>query len=560
MKSLASHLYLITLHLWVSTSFVLPVVARAAEVSNLDREVEIEFNPVDGAISYEIKAQNKAEASTNPIIFVSPTSSITKRLPLGTWIIEVRSIDRRRVPGRWQSIGELNIGFKTPQISYPKDKIVLKTNPGEVLPVEFKWSSFHPKAEYLLTIENDDHTAIDVKQVVTGESVIIPLKTGRYSWSLTSNPPVGIEKDGKDPEPSTFQISAGKLESPVIETNKKKNPRVINWTLPNHATESLIKVEFKNNKINTDQDNTASRTVFSERSQSTSWDVPEDLSDGIYKFSIIATADGFEPSTETSFSFQIKRKKDPKKSQPKIRKKKISDPESVYAPVDFMQASIGAALWNYSFNSTSGQKFSLVSGTLTAIDGDFTKWILKSKTSAWGVEIRGRQTNIYLFEDGTTKPAGQEPVLVSDRRMAIMARKRSIRSNFGFDAILGLGTHKYTYLIQEQISSLIAPISGQLLEIYLGGSVDWQLENRNHVTLDLTFHPVGNSIGISADQTWQYTATARYLKQALHEKSFLTINLENFRSRVTTHSSKFAGSAETVSTWYRLGLGLAIKL
>lgn len=129
-----------------------------------------------------------------------------------------------------------------------------------------------------------------------------------------------------------------------------------------------------------------------------------DLEEGLYRFSIIAMAPNFEPSESRSISFKIVRKNVDKNKISEngnvLDKSKLSSPG--HNPIDFIQASVGPVIWNYSFVSESGQKFELVSGTVTAVDAALTKWITKSETAAWGAEFRGRQTNIYLFEGSTS--------------------------------------------------------------------------------------------------------------------------------------------------------------
>ena len=162
MRILKFNLYIAILVTEVFWAMVSPSLCAASENPLLDREIEIEFNPVEGATSYEIKAKNNSDQTDTPIFFESEKPSLSKRLPLGKWSIEVRSLDRRRVPGRWQSIGELNIGFKAPSIISPKENQVIKTDPSEPALVEFQWNSFHPHAEYILKI-------LDEKNAVVGE-------------------------------------------------------------------------------------------------------------------------------------------------------------------------------------------------------------------------------------------------------------------------------------------------------------------------------------------------------------------------------------------------------
>ena len=304
--------------------------------------------------------------------------------------------------------------------------------------------------------------------------------------------------------------------------------------------------------------------------------LPSDLEPGDYRVLIVANASGFDASEPGIAEFKILtadelQAKEKAQQTEKLAANKPKNESAATAmiknpplprhtPVDFTQGSMGPVFWTYNFSSTSGQKFNLMAATVTAISADVTKWFAKTPKSAWALEARGRQTNIYMFENSSSEFDGQSKITIADRRIALNLRQRKIIDRVGIDVVLGIGTHHYTYLVQEQLNSIIRPIEGQLLELYIGGAIDWQVRSGSHTMFDLTFHPVGSAIGITADQTWQYTATLKYMRQILHERSYLSLAFENFRSRVNTHSEYFTGEAATISTWYRIGLGLAIKI
>ena len=231
-----------------------------------------------------------------------------------------------------------------------------------------------------------------------------------------------------------------------------------------------------------------------------------------------------------------------------------------HAPVDFLQGSMGPVFWTYNFKSKTAPQFNLIAATVNAISADVNKWFAQTPESAWAVEVRGRQTNIYLFEQPDPAIPQQSKIIVADRRIALVGRRRKIIDRVGIDAIFGLGTHHYTYLLQDAVSTLVSPKGGNLYEFYVGGAADWEAPSGRHASFDLVFHPVGFSSGISAVTTLQYTGTLRLLQPMLNEKSYLSLVFENIRSRVQTIGPTESTSGQTTSTWYRFGVGLAIKI
>jgi hypothetical protein len=538
----------------------------------MERELEIDLDPVENAKKYEVRVTPLSDQTAQPTIYQLPTTHFVQRLKLGQWLLEGRSFDKRGVAGRWNKLGEVNLGFKAPTLQQPKPNETFMTSPQKQIPITIQWQSFSPIATYRVEVFSENSAKSIFAKDVKGDKMRLGLAQGHYKVRLKSLPPKGIDLDGKDPDQVTFNISAGKLATPVILPIRMKAPRSVNWQKTPYAMNYRITFTKIQSDGSTEAKGSIAEAVIA--ADTTSVAIPSNLEAGSYRAEVVATASGFEPSNAGTRDFvipsaeELKLKAAKQSTKAATKSPPVSDtsktaakppPEPRHTPVDFVQGSMGPVFWNYDFSSSTGQDFHLMAATVTAISADFTRWFGKSSDSAWATEIRGRQTNIYMFENGADAP-GQSKITIADRRIAAIARRRKIIDRVGLDAILGFGTHHYTFLIQDQLNSVIRPIEGQLREMYIGGAIDWQVRSGSHTSVDLTFHPVGSSIGISADKTWQYTATLKYMRQLLHERSYISFALENFRSRVNTHSQYFAGEAETISTWYRFGLGLAIKL
>jgi hypothetical protein len=537
----------------------------ASAQSKMDREIEIDLDAVAGARKYEVKISDPTGAR-KPETYTITTPHFARKLTLGKWKIETRSFDKRGVAGPWTEIGNVEIGFKAPEFIRPKAQEKLPGIPQKTTEVTVEWTSFSPLAKYHATLRKDGQDKPVFDQAVTGTMIKAKLPLGQYTATLKSIVPEGVPMDGKDPDPLVFELSGGKLATPVVKPVLSPTDKTWSWGPVKNAKSYDIKVTMTNDpsgKLTGDQ-----TPIVTTSSSKPEYERPTDLAPGKYLIEVSAAAPSFDPSDPAKSTLTID---EPKSTQPAtttekpqetaaaLKKKQVPQPR--HTPVNFIQGTIGPVFWNYDFNSTSGQKFNLVAGTVTAIAADVNRWFAITPKSAWAAEIRGRQTNVSLFENGGTDVAGQDSITVADRRVALIARRRKIIDRVGIDAILGFGTHHYTYLVQSQATSVITPVEGNLYELYLGGALDWQVKNGSHASFDLTFHPVGQSVGISADHTWQYTASLKYMRRLLHDRSYVSAVLENFRSRVNTRNTDaFEGEAETTSTWYRFGLGLAFKI
>jgi hypothetical protein len=534
--------------------------------STLEREIEMDLDVVEGAKKYEIRISDPTGLKP-PVTQTIQDTHFLRKVGLGKWKFEVRSFDKRGVAGRWNDLGTIEVGFKAPLFKSPTQGQVIAGSSQNKTPTTVKWTSFSSQAKYQvkLTKEGQDKPILD--QTTSATTINAKLSLGQYTVTLKSIVPEGTPLDGKDPEPLTFTIKAGKLATPEVASNFPSTDKTWMWKPVKDAKSySFTLIQTKDESGKPIVSNPNEQTFNTNKPEASK---PNDLAPGTYQVLIVAKADYFDDSDAARSTVLIPKPEVTPPKPPEPQPAKESTPsktankkiEPNHVPVDFIQGTMGPVFWQYSFNSTSGQNFNLFAGTLTAISADANRWFAKTPTSAWAAEVRGRQTNVYLFENGDSDIPSQTKVSVADRRIALIARKRKIINRVGIDAIFGLGHHHYTYLTQNLTTSVISPVEGNLIEYYIGGALDWQIKNGSHLSFDMTFHPVSQAVGISADQTWQYTSSLKYMRRLLHDRSYLSTVLENFRSRVNTHNlDAFEGEAETISTWYRFGLGLAFKI
>ena len=529
----------------------------------VDRELEIELDPVEGAKGYEIKITPVQGTPGEIITEKMAAPEIKRRLPLGHWSIAIRSFDRRNVPGKWKDLGTVDILFTAPKLIAPEPNKIINKVKTEGQDITFRWDTFNPAAAFEIEIAKIDGEIIK-KETIQGSEFSTKLPPGSYRWTLKSILPDGVSLDGKDPDPSLFQLLGNKLADPAIQKPKTIPPESITWSEVPQATS--YKILFLRIKDASGTDLKDPVSLIDRAQPTNSIEIPP-MDPGTYKLTVVATAENYESSRERKIQFRIKKTKEaPKKTaagtlnaeDPKAHDTISKDVH--YTTLNLTNASVGPVFWSYSLTGDNGASYSVFAATFTAISADTSYWFSKNEKSAWGIEFRGRQTNIFLFKDGSQDTPDQSSVTVADRRLALLLRHRSIFDRVGLDAIIGMGGHHYTYLIQEQASGIVSPDEGNLMEFYLGASADWRLTTGHRTQLDLAFHPVGASAGLTAVQTRQYTATLRFLQSVIPDRAYLNWSLEYFRSRVTVASDLLGGTGSTTSTWYRFGAGLTLAL
>lgn len=525
-------------------------MASDAFAQTLERELYLELDPIKDATAYEIKIEPVNGTPGKPIIERIAKLEFAKKLPLGTYQIYARAFDTRNVPGRWNDLGKTEIQFKAPTAVAPSANQKLDLTDSKPLTVKFIWTAFHPKAKFNFVLK--DSSGIDlISKIVEGENFQTILPAGRYTWQIRSNPPTGVTIQGEDPAPVAFEIAGRKLSDPKIVKPQKLPPEIISWREVPNAT--IYKIEITLVKDLTGKRIDPPTSVASTSAATNSFTMPK-LDPGTYRFAVTAEANEYQSSRQRYIEFPIKPNATKDIKAPDIAA--TAEPPKVYR--NLISASMGPVLWTYSFAaSSSGDTFELSAATVTALSAELLHWFGSDRTKGWGIEIRGRQTNIYLFPEGNPDNETQTPVTVADRRIGLITRFRKSWGNLALDGLLGLGTHHHTYLIQDGNKKNVRPIEGELREFYLGASLDWTTESRHHSIFDLTFHPVSASQAMSVSQTQQSTATYKFLQNIAGERLYLTYSLENIRSSVTLTSDYFQGEATTISTWYRLGGGIA---
>jgi outer membrane beta-barrel protein len=313
--------------LTLCTLFVLWSSNAIAEPS-IVRTIEVDFEAVPNATQYELNIFSASDFSIQPLTFIINGVHFSGKIPLGHWKLVVRSLDKRRVGGRWSSLGDFEIKFKTPILLNPKDQATIRTRPDIKKSVIFKWEAFSPLASYNLVIKSKNSPKALLETKVVGGTFTHPLAQGSFTWSITSDPPKGIALDGEDPKVASFDILAGRLAPPIYDNAEKSIPTSFSWQPVPHATSYLV--VFQKIAGEDFEPLDAPETMISKSTGNSTENLPPDLKPGAYKISIKATAIGFTDSKASLRQFKVPV---PKPKEPIPSKKEVAaPPQKIEAP------------------------------------------------------------------------------------------------------------------------------------------------------------------------------------------------------------------------------------
>lgn len=195
------------------------------------RRVNLEWEPISNAVSYEVELREKGGRGSRPLTFESSTADWTGDVVPGTYRLRVRGKDRRGVPGAWSSEEILEIKAAALRLLTPKDSQDIIVDQQDSAPVQFQWEPVKGAKDYVLNLTDDDGNKV-VKVIADAESKL-ELKPGRrYTWSVQLKLP-----DGKlsEPEVRAFTLLSTNMSKPEIKAPRNAFVRELEWRRPAEA-------------------------------------------------------------------------------------------------------------------------------------------------------------------------------------------------------------------------------------------------------------------------------------------------------------------------------------
>lgn len=147
------------------------------------REVEFSWDPMEGAIKYEIQVSDSQKFDKPMASGQVDKPTFNTQLPVGHFLYRVRVIDKKGRPGRWSQPSEVTVAPYAPDLISPKtgfEVSYFEVQP----PLEFAWKAVDPKVEYeILVYKTSGQKALEEK--VSGTSFkTSKLGEGEYMWKV----------------------------------------------------------------------------------------------------------------------------------------------------------------------------------------------------------------------------------------------------------------------------------------------------------------------------------------------------------------------------------------
>lgn len=223
---------------------IFQVAAVNAVAEPYRRHVETEWEPIEGAKSYEIELT----LGQKTLKFKTTDPVWSGRLVPGVYGMRLRAKDARGVPGDWSPSEPFKVGLETPAPQSPKADEKIMSDQEEKTPVAFHWGTIGGAHDYVLSVKSDDGSFTkEEKLAATNLTLTLPVGHA-YRWEVK-----GIGPDGESDEPAkaSFNLYGKRLEPVKFDKPENDFVREIKWERPDHTKDyrySLQRYDGKEKK------------------------------------------------------------------------------------------------------------------------------------------------------------------------------------------------------------------------------------------------------------------------------------------------------------------------
>lgn len=330
--------------------------AYAENQPKVRRNVEIEFEAVEGATMYEVQVVRKDDRTRKPLRFKTKDPLWQANIKPGLYEMQVRAYDDRDVPGDWSSATDLQVRLPAIIVKEPGPESTIQAKNPKEQDVTLKWEPIPGAKGYKVVLQGENDSFKIEKEVSEPELETTVPSGHNVSWNV-----IAIDDKGEDgeqsSEPYKFQLLGPALEKPQINKPMSKFVREMEWHAPEHAKSYAYNLSYYNPRKK------GWETVAS-ASDSKDNKLKMDITrpSGKYRLSVQARGDFRNPSPKTQLDFYMQAGfKDENEFENAIQRDSITKPTHFYAIASYLISEV-----SYSFQNREGgnrASFNALGGT-----------------------------------------------------------------------------------------------------------------------------------------------------------------------------------------------------
>ncbi len=332
--------FLIPLLLLGITSAMWPSLALAAE-PKVRRNVEIEFETVEGASLYEVQVIRKDDRARKPLLFKTKNPMWQANIKPGIYEMQVRAYDDRDVPGDWSPPTEIQVRLPAIIVKEPQPEAKVQARDSKEHNVKLEWEPIPGARSYKVTLKGEKDAFLIEKEVSEPRLETAVPSGHKVQWNVAAIDDRGEEGE-QISEPYKFELVGPPLEKPQISKPISKFVRELEWQSPKHSTFYSYNLTYYNAKKKTWVPVAAKADA---KESKLKMDVTKPS--GRYRLTVQAHGEHRNPSEKSQMDFLMQGGfKDEAEFENAILRDSVSKPTNFYAIASYLLTEVTYAYAN----------------------------------------------------------------------------------------------------------------------------------------------------------------------------------------------------------------------
>ncbi len=332
------------------------VSAFAENPAKLRRNVEVEWDRIEGAISYEVQVFRKEDQKKKPLRFKMKEPGWSATIKPGTYHMQIRSVDDRGVAGDWSPASEMTVKLPAIIASYPEANSIVTSKEENSQELTFRWEPVPGAVKYKFRARSPSGSWSQEKEIsAAAHETSVPVG-GFINWEVTAVDDAGDDGDKWD-APLTFELRGPPIKKPVIEKPISKYIKEVKWTAPSFAKNYLYDLQFQNPE-------TRKWEAVEKKTDHVSTSLTLDTSrpSGKYRLQVLAMGDHRPNSPVAKLEFEMMGNfRDPAALENAILRESITKPTNYYVMASYLITQVQYEGRNYDANMKP--RFEALGGT-----------------------------------------------------------------------------------------------------------------------------------------------------------------------------------------------------
>ncbi len=332
--------------LLILTALLLSTPAFAEAPAKVRRNVEVEWDVIDGASSYEVQVIRKDDPKKKPSRFTMKNAGWSATIKPGVYLMQIRSFDDRGVPGDWSPASEMLVKLPAVIATNPEANAVVLSKEELNQDLTFQWEPVPGAVKYKIKARTAGGVW-SVEKEVDEPSLETSVLVGDFiNWDVVAIDDKGEEGDKWD-APQSFELRGPALKKPVIEKPLSSYIKELKWSAPAYAKNYLYDLQYFNPSLKkweavAKQEDYAANVLALDTSRPT----------GKYKLQVQANGDHRASSPVAKLEFEmIGNFNDPADIDNAILRASITKPTNYYAIASYLITKVSYEGRNYDANT-----------------------------------------------------------------------------------------------------------------------------------------------------------------------------------------------------------------